>query len=318
MQNRNLDGPNKITVLKVFRKGVIPIAKSMTAYGRSTGAVDGKNIVVEIKSVNSRYFDLSVKLPRSYSFLEDKIRSYLQSKINRGKVDFWLNIEVTENLGCHVALDTAYAESYLSALRSLRDSFDLADDISVMRVAANRDLFVVTKPEEDVEALWAEVLPLIDQALDAFSAMRLAEGTALCRDLIEKKENIRRLSDIIREKSALCVAGYREKLEGRLRQLLEGYPVTVDEQRLLTETAIFADKVAVDEELVRLSSHFAAFDEIIKSNEPVGRKLDFLVQEMNRETNTIGSKCSDAEIAHLVVDIKCEIEKIREQVQNLE
>ncbi len=290
----------------------------MTAYGRSTGTVDGKNIVVEIKSVNSRFFDPSVKVTRNYSFLEEKIKSYLQTKISRGKVDFWLGVEVVENVGCDIALDAAYAESYIRALRSLRDTFDLPDDISVMRVAANRDLFVITKPEEDVETLWNKLLPLIDEALDAFTNMRLSEGAALCRDLSEKKENIKRLSEMVRVKSAVCVTGYREKLEARIKQLLEGYPVTVDEGRILTETAIFADKVAIDEELVRLSSHFAAFDEILKSDEPIGRKLDFLVQEMNRETNTIGSKCNDAEIAHLVVDIKCEIEKIREQVQNLE
>lgn len=290
----------------------------MTAYGRSTGTVDGKNIVVEIKSVNSRFFDPSVKVTRNYSFLEEKIKAYLQTKVSRGKVDFWLGVEVVENVGCDIALDASYAESYIRALRSLRDTFDLPDDISVMRVAANRDLFVITKPEEDIDTLWNKLLPLIDEAVDAFTNMRLSEGAALCRDLSEKKENIQRLSEIIRAKSALCVAGYREKLEARIKQLLEGYPVTVDEGRILTETAIFADKVAIDEELVRLSSHFAAFDEILKSEEPIGRKLDFLVQEMNRETNTIGSKCNDAEIAHLVVDIKCEIEKIREQVQNLE
>lgn len=299
-------------------QGVSPIAKSMTAYGRSTGASNGKNITFEIKSVNSRYFDPSIKITRNYSFLEEKIKNYIQSRISRGKVDVWLGIEVIENVGCNISLDKAYAASYIKALEELRDEFSLKDDISVMRVAGNRDIFVFTQPEEDMEKTWEEVLPFVDEALTRFTDMRLKEGENLIRDLKEKKENIQRLVLLIKEKSAVCVVTHREKLEARIKQILEGYQVTIDEQRILTESAIFADKIAIDEELVRLSSHFSAFDEILASSEPIGRKLDFLVQEMNRETNTIGSKCNDAEIAHWVVDIKCEIEKIREQVQNLE
>ena len=298
--------------------GVIDIAKSMTAYGRSTGNVNGKNITVEIKSVNSRYFDPSIKITRSYSFLEEKIKNYIQSRISRGKVDFWLGIEVVENVGCNITLDKAYAASYLKALEELRDEFSLRDDISVMRVAANRDIFVFTQPEEDMEKTWEEVLPFVNEALDRFSEMRMKEGANLVADLREKKSNIEKIVAQIASKSAVCVVTHREKLENRIKQILEGYQVTIDEQRILTESAIFADKIAIDEELVRLASHFTAFDEILSSDEPIGRKLDFLVQEMNRETNTIGSKCNDAEIAHWVVDIKCEIEKIREQVQNLE
>lgn len=294
------------------------MAKSMTAYGRSTGTCEGKNITVEIKSVNSRYFDPSIKITRNYSYLEEKIKNYIQTKISRGKVDFWLGIDVVENIGCDIALDSAYAESYIRALEALRDKFSLKDDISVMRVASNRDLFIITKPEEDLEKTWLEVLPFVDEALVAFCEMREREGANLCRDLNEKKENIKQIVAKISERSSICVQQHREKLEGRIKQLLEGYQINIDEQRILTESAIFADKIAIDEELVRLASHFEAFDEILKSKEPVGRKLDFLVQEMNRETNTIGSKCNDAEVAHYVVDIKCEIEKIREQVQNLE
>jgi len=299
-------------------KGMITIAKSMTAYGRSTGNTNGKQITVEIKSVNSRYFDPSIKISRSFSFLEEKVKSHIQSRISRGKVDVWVGIEVIENIGCHIALDKAYAESYIKALEELRDTFALKDDISVIRVAANRDIFVTTQPEEDLEHMWEEVLPFIDEALDHFTSMRLKEGENLKRDLLSKKEAIQKMVEQISQKSATCVVTHREKLEARIKQLLEGFQVTVDEQRILTESAIFADKIAIDEELVRLASHFTAFDEILASNEPIGRKLDFLVQEMNRETNTIGSKCNDAEIAHWVVDVKCEIEKIREQVQNLE
>lgn len=294
------------------------MARSMTAYGRSTGTSEGKNITVEIKSVNSRYFDPSIKITRNYSYLEEKIKNYIQTKISRGKVDFWLGIDVVENIGCDIALDSAYAESYIRALEELRDKFNLKDDISVMRIAGNRDLFIITKPEEDIEKIWSEVLPFVDEALMAFCEMREREGANLCRDLNEKKENIKHIVSEISNRSSVCVQQHREKLEARIKQLLEGYQVTIDEQRILTESAIFADKIAIDEELVRLASHFEAFDDILKSQEPVGRKLDFLVQEMNRETNTIGSKCNDAEIAHYVVDIKCEIEKIREQVQNLE
>ena len=294
------------------------MARSMTAYGRSTGTCEGKNITVEIKSVNSRYFDPSIKITRNYSYLEEKIKNHIQTKISRGKVDFWLGIDVVENIGCDIALDSAYAESYIRALESLRDQFNLKDDISVMRVASNRDLFIITKPEEDLEKIWLEVLPFVDEALNAFCEMREREGANLCRDLNDKKENIKQIVAKISERSSVCVQQHREKLEARIKQLLEGYQVTIDEQRILTESAIFADMIAIDEELVRLASHFEAFDEILKSKDPVGRKLDFLVQEMNRETNTIGSKCNDAEVAHYDVDIKCEIEKIREQVQNLE
>lgn len=302
----------------MLERGVIIIAKSMTAYGRSTGHINGKNVTVEIKSVNSRYFDPSIKISRSYSFLEEKIKSYMQSRISRGKVDFWLGVEVVENVGCSIALDPAYTASYIKALEQLRDEFSLKDDISVMRVAANRDIFIFTQPEEDIEKTWDELVPFIDEAITSFTDMRLREGENLVEDLRIKKANIEKLVKCIAEKSAVCIVTHREKLENRIKQILEGFQVTVDEQRILTESAIFADKIAIDEELVRLSSHFTAFDEILNSNEPIGRKLDFLVQEMNRETNTIGSKCNDAEIAHWVVDIKCEIEKIREQVQNLE
>ena len=294
------------------------MARSMTAYGRSTGTVNGKSITVEIKSVNSRYFDPSIKITRNYSYLEEKIKAYIQTRISRGKVDFWLGVELVDNVGCDISLDRSYAESYIKALNTLRDEFGLKDDISVMRVAANRDVFIITKPEEDIEQTWNEVLPFVDEALQAFTAMREREGANLCQDLYEKKENIKRIVSFVSEKSAKCVSLHREKLEARIKQLLEGYQINIDEQRILTESAIFADKIAIDEEIVRLSSHFKAFDEILLSKEPIGRKLDFLVQEMNRETNTIGSKCNDAEIAHFVVDIKCELEKIREQVQNLE
>ena len=246
------------------------------------------------------------------------MKNYIQSYISRGKVDIWVGVEVTENLGGDIKLDKAYAETYIKALRELRDEFDLQDDISVMRVAQNKDIFVFTTSEEDADAAWNEILPFLEQAMNVFMRARESEGEKLIADLLKKKAHIAELAEEVGKQSANATAGYRDKLEARIRSFLEDHTISIDESRILTECAIFADKIAVDEELVRLSSHFAAFDDILKSDEPVGKRLDFLIQEMNRETNTIGSKCSDSKIAHIVVEMKNELEKIREQVQNIE
>ncbi len=293
--------------------------RSMTAYGRASEVIGGKEILVELKSVNNRYFDCSVKISRAYGFLEEKIKGYLQSHgIARGKVEVYVGIEVLESTATSVAVDKGYAEQYIRALQDLRDSFGLPDDISVMKVAENREVFRVVKAEEDLEKDWEDVSTVLQQAVDAFVAMREREGENLKRDLLEKKQHLMEMAEQVGKRSAECTAGYAAKLEQRLKQVLDTHSIEVDSQRILTECAIFADKVAVDEELVRLGSHFKAFDDILDSDEPVGRKLDFLLQEMNRETNTIGSKASDSDIAHTVVDMKCELEKIREQIQNLE
>jgi len=294
------------------------MAKSMTAYGRATGQTNGKNITVEIKSVNSRFFDPNIKISRAFSFLEDRVKARVQKEITRAKVDVYIGVEITENVGCSVNLDSAYAQSYIEALKNLRDSFGLTDDITVMSVAQNREIFTYVKPEEDAEKDWADILPFLEEALESHSQMRAKEGENLINDISRKKASIMEYAQKIALRSKDCVDLYREKFESRLRALLDDKGLAFDDQRILTECAIYADKVAIDEELVRLSSHFRAFDEIVSSSEPVGRKLDFLLQEMNRETNTIGSKCSDSEIAHTVVAIKCELEKIREQIQNLE
>ncbi len=293
--------------------------KSMTAFGRARSTVDGKDITVEIKSVNNRYFDCSVKLPRSISFLEEKIKPYLQSRgIARGKVDVFITLDVTDSPAANIRLDEHYAGAYISALRELGERFGLCNDISIMSVAQNRDIFVVQKPEENAEEDWVQLSGVLEEATDAFLAGRLREGENIRCDLCEKVRNIRQMTDQIEKLSLLDVAGYREKLEGRLREVLADNRISFDENRILTECAIFADRIAIDEELVRLRSHFDGFDRILESDEPVGRKLDFLVQEMNREINTIGSKCQNSAIAHIVVDVKCEIEKIREQIQNIE
>ena len=293
--------------------------RSMTAYGRAKQQIGGKDITVEIRSVNNRYYDCSVRISRLYGFLEDRVKNYVKdSGISRGKVDIFVNIDLIDSAGVEVALDEAYAKSYIEALYRLRDTFGLKDDISVMRVAGNHDIFAVTKPEEDTEGDWNDLKTVLDEALDSFTAMREAEGQRLADDILEKKDRIASWVPEIEALSKEDTKGYFEKLETRLRQVLEDHKVTADEGRILTECAIFADKIAVDEETVRLRSHFKAFDDMLAAKEPIGRKLDFLIQEMNRETNTIGSKCGDLRISKIVIDMKNEIEKIREQIQNIE
>jgi uncharacterized protein (TIGR00255 family) len=291
----------------------------MTAFGRCRKTIDNKDFTVEIKSVNNRFFDCSVRLPRAYSYLEEKIKPYLLERgISRGKVDVSINIERVGEPETHIVVDEGYAKEYIAALCDLRDKFGLHDDISVMRVAQNKDVFTTRREEEDVERDWEDFREALCEAVDVFIAGREREGANLANDIKQKVENIRENVKKIEALSDADVEGYRRKLEEKLRNMLSDNRIVFDENRILTECAIFADRVAIDEELVRLRSHFDGFYAILESDEPVGRKLDFLVQEINRETNTIGSKCSNSEIASIVVDIKCEIEKIREQIQNIE
>lgn len=293
--------------------------KSMTAFGRAQLEWEDKTITVELRSVNSRYFDCNIKLPRAYAVFEDKIKTYLQKKVlSRGKLDVSVSVQGKGTAVSSIALDEEYLAGYLAALARLRDDYGLKDDISVMKVAENREVFTVVKVEEDVSEDYARIEEVLSLAAADHFAMRCAEGERIAADLTEKVENIRSLTGKIAERSEAEIAAYREKLEGRLRTVLAEHALVPDEARVLTECAIMADRLAVDEELVRLDSHFAAFAEILRAEEPAGRKLDFLMQEMNRETNTIGSKCSSSSIAAHVVDIKCELEKIREQIQNIE
>jgi uncharacterized protein (TIGR00255 family) len=292
--------------------------RSMTAFGRATGKAPGRDIIVEIKSVNNRFFDCQVKLPRLFAFLEDNVKKQLSARgIARGKVDVYITIDVTDTAGVEVDIDRTYAKSYIDALRKLSAEFDLPCDITTMRVAQNRDIFAVKKAEEDAEAEWQALLPVLNEALDAFIAAREKEGENMRRDIAEKKENVMAMAAKIAPLSARDKAEQYEKMKERIRDLV-GDSVQIDEAKLITECAVYADKIAVDEEIVRLASHFEAFDAILEANEPVGRKLDFLMQEMNRETNTIGSKACDMEIARIVVEMKSELEKIREQIQNIE
>ena len=293
--------------------------RSMTGFGRCRETVEGLDITVEIKSVNSRFLDCTAKISRAYGYLEERVKPYLMSRgVTRGKVDVWISVEVMDSGSVEITADEGYLQGYLNALYTLRDKYGLRDDISVMTVARNHDIFQIKKPDEDIEHDWERVLAVLSKAVDTFLTVREREGERLAQDLRGKMENIKTIVERIEELSLADVSTYRERLAERIREALQDCQITPDETRLLTECAIHADKVAVDEEMVRLRTHFGAFEEILSSGEPVGRKLDFLMQEMNREINTTGSKCSDAQIAHLVVDVKCELEKIREQIQNLE
>lgn len=293
--------------------------KSMTAFGKAKKEGADRDYTFELRAVNSRYLDCSVKLPRAYAFLEEKIKSYIQKNVtSRGKIDVFFSVQNHTEGESSVQLDEGYLKGYLAALYRMRDEYGLADDISVMTVARNSDVFVIERKEEDLSEEWARVEEVLAAAAADFCAMREAEGARIEKDLREKVDNIRRIVSEIADESARDVGVYREKLETRLRAILDDHAVNIDENRILTECAIMADRLAVDEELVRLESHFVAFEEILASGEAAGRKLDFLMQEMNRETNTIGSKCSNAAIAKMVVAVKCELEKIREQIQNIE
>ena len=286
---------------------------------RATEIVNNKNITVEIKSVNNRYFDCSVRISRSYSFLEEKIKPYLQAHgISRGKVDVSITIEQIGGGDVLISLNEEYARAYFEALKQLKETLDLPGEITVATLQRDSNIFTLSKVEEDEEQDFTDLCVVLNQAIEKFIVAREREGANIEADLRQKVEGIKEKVAEVEAHSVEDIASYRSRLEEKLKAVLSDNKITLDENRILTECAIFADKVAVDEEIVRLRSHFKAFEDILASNEPVGRKLDFLMQEMNRETNTIGSKCSNSSIAHVVVDIKCELEKIREQIQNIE
>ena len=293
------------------------MVRSMTAFGRARGERGGRGVLVEIKSVNNRYLDCTVKVPHMFSFLEEKIKSYISAKgISRGKVDVFVRIDVLEQDGIEIKLDAEYTRSYIDALKKLSEEFSLPNDITTMSVARNSAVFSVKSAEEDMEQEWQYVLPTLDEALDMFISAREREGERLKQDIVAKRKNIEEITKLIAPLSEADAKGQYEKMRARIEQLVGD--VQLDESRLITECAIYADKIAIDEELVRLGSHFREFDRYVESKEPIGRKLDFLLQEMNRETNTIGSKACDSEIARYVIEIKAELEKIREQIQNIE
>lgn len=290
--------------------------KSMTGYGNSRQIIDNREISVEIRSVNHRYFELSCRTPREMGFLEEKIKGAVKSRVFRGKIDVFVTVGADENEQATVTVNHSLASGYVNALKEIAQRYDVQDDISVSAVARYNDIFKVTKPEADEEKIWSAVSTVLNDALDKFVKMRSTEGEKLYEDINGRCSTILQLVAKVEERSPQTVAEYRKKLTERMNEVLS--TTAVDEQRIITETAIFADKVAVDEETVRIRSHFDQFEKVLNSEGSVGRKIDFLLQEMNRETNTIGSKVQDADLAHIVVEIKAELEKIREQVQNVE
>ncbi len=290
--------------------------KSMTGFGRAEKVIEGRDILVEIKSVNHRFFDFSARISRGYGFLEDKVKTYLQKCVTRGKIDVLVSLETLDDTQAEVAVNHSLAAGYLAALRELRNEYGLPDDITVGTVARYQDIFTVRHAQEDEERVWSQVAEVLREAAVPLLAMRESEGARLKEDLAARTRTILQAVARIEERSPKTVEEFRVKFTERLNSLLDG--AGVDEQRILTEAAVFADKVSVTEETVRLRSHISQFGELMESGDAVGRRLDFLTQEMNREANTIGSKCADAEISHIVVDMKAEIEKIREQIQNIE
>lgn len=289
---------------------------SMTGFGRDKQTVGNYDVTVEIRSVNHRYFEFTSRLPRFYTFLEEKLKGFCRERITRGKVELSLLIDDRSEDAVELELNRQYADAYLKALHSLAQEYQLKDDISVSSVIGNPDIFTVRRKETDEKAVTEAVLKVAEAALCRFSEMRSAEGKKLAEDIEQRADKILEAVAFIESRSPQTVKEYRAALEQKMKELLGD--TTVDEQRLLTETAIFADRIAVDEETVRLRSHINQLCGQLKTGGAIGRKLDFLVQEMNREANTIGSKAQDLEIAKTVVEIKAQIEKIREQIQNIE
>ena len=292
------------------------LIKSMTGYGRAVETINGREFTVELRSVNNRYLDCSVRLPRMLSFAEDAVKQAVKASVSRGKVDVFITLRSEGGNEAQVSLNRSVLEGYLSAMRQMVSEYDITDDISVSAVSRLPDVFVIEKPEVDEEQLQIDLLSVVKKALESYDAMRCTEGQALDRDLRGRGETILGLVAQVEQGSAQTVIDYRTRLEAKLSEVLAN--TAIDESRILTEAAIFADKVAVDEETVRLRSHLEQMDTMLSGGGAVGRKLDFLLQEMNREANTIGSKCTDVKLARIVVDIKAELEKIREQTQNIE
>ena len=292
------------------------VLRSMTGYGRAQNILNGRDILVEIRSVNHRYYEYSSRIPRTYAYLDEKLKSLLKSSVSRGKIEISVTINNIEGKDTVIAVNKSIAEGYVSALREVGSELGLTDDISLSNLIRIPDIFSVQKAPDDEEQIWEDVRHTASEALGRFVEMREAEGIRLKADVIAKTETI--LADVakVEELSPRTVEAYRNRLSQKLAEVLENK--NIDEQRILTEAAVFAEKIAVDEETVRLRSHISQLGAMLESQEAIGRKLDFIVQEMNREVNTIGSKAQDLDITKLVVNMKAEIEKIREQIQNIE
>lgn len=290
--------------------------KSMTGFGRGHEILNGRDITVEIRAVNHRYYEFGCRIPRSLGFLEEKLKTLLNGKISRGKVEVSVLVYSVDAPDEKISINKEVVKDYIDALRSVRDEFFLNDDLSLSHVMRIPDAFTVVKEEADEEQIWADVKAVAEQALTKFIAMREAEGERMKADLLSRLATIENWVGIVEERSPIIVEEYRKKLFDKMTEVLSN--ANIDESRILLEAGIFSEKTAVDEETVRLRSHIAQFRTMLEGEEAIGRKLDFLVQEMNRETNTIGSKVQDIEVTKIVVDQKSEIEKIREQIQNIE
>ena len=292
------------------------MVRSMTGFGREHRIIGGREYLVEIRSVNSRYYEFNAKLPRAYMYLEEKLKTLIKGKISRGKVEISLSVYNISGKETAVSVNEGVVENYITALRAAGEKFGLMDDLTLSSVFRMTDAFNVVRAEEDEEEIWAAVKEVAEAALSRFVEMRETEGEKMKADVLEKLGNIEAMIEKVCEYSPDNVRAYREKLTAKMTEILGDKQI--DEQRILLEAGLFAEKTAVDEETVRLKSHFSQFRSMLDSPEPVGRKLDFLVQELNRETNTIGSKAQDIRVTRIVVDVKSEIEKIREQIQNIE
>lgn len=290
--------------------------KSMTGFGRAEQIIDGRDIIVEIRSVNHRYYEFSARVPRAYGYIEEKLKSFLNGRISRGKVEVSVSIAAVEAADTLIEINKAVAKGYVDALRSVGGELGLADDLTLSQLVRLPDIFTVRKTADDEEQIWNSVKTVADEAVSKFISMREAEGLKMKEDVLERADIIERLVDEVERLSPISAENYRSKLYSRLCEVLADK--NIDEQRIVTEAAIFADKTAVAEETVRLKSHIRQLRDMLSLDEPVGRKLDFLIQEFNREANTIGSKAQDIAVTKIVVDLKSEIEKIREQIQNIE
>lgn len=290
--------------------------RSMTGYGSAKGTVAGFAITIELRSVNNRYLDLGIKLPRGFLFAGSEIKNYIQQKVSRGKLDFFLTLDSVESDQTRIRVNSRLAEAYRNAITEIGQNLELPTSVTALDIARFSDVLSLEKEELDQAAFLEQLMPLLDTALLDFNAMRCREGEKLAKDLLQKADRIEDMVLAVERQAPNTVSAYRERLEAKLREVLND--TAVAEERVIAEAAIFADRVATDEETVRLHSHLSQFRKMMAEGSPIGRKLDFLIQEFNREANTIGSKCQDSEIAYLVVDLKSEIEKIREQVQNIE
>lgn len=292
--------------------------KSMTGFGRCRTVLHGREISVEIKSVNHRFFEFSCRTPKGYGFLDDKLKALVNSRVSRGKIDMFVTVGTAEDTPAEVKINHSLVSGYINAMKEISETYGIENDVTVTAISRFPDVYTVSKTPENEEEITADVLEVANTAIDGFIAMREAEGEKMKTDILGRAEVILATVDEIDERSPQTVKEYEERLLDRINRTLQDYNINIDEQRVLTEVAVFADKVAVAEETVRLRSHFAQLSKIMESQTPIGREIDFIIQEMNREANTIGSKVQDAEIAHKVVKIKSEIEKMREQIQNIE